>query len=79
MTGPILFSKHIPPRIEEVKVYFNQRGVSEEEAEEFFLFYDSKKWTSKKGNLFKSWKHIAYRWIETVVQKQPELFNRKIH
>jgi hypothetical protein len=74
-----LFTDKFPPRIEEVKIYFIQKGVSEREAEVFFLFYEKKQWTSKKGNIFKSWKNIAYKWIASVLQKEPFLFDRLIH
>jgi len=74
-----LITKKFPPRIEEVKVYFIQRGIPEKEAEDFFLFYEKKQWTSKNGNFFKSWKNIAYKWIGTVLRNKPVLFNRLIH
>ena len=74
-----LFTNDFPPRIEEVKIYFAQKGISEQEAEDFFLFYEKKHWTSKNGNFFKSWKNIAYKWIATVLQKEPFLFDRLVH
>lgn len=79
MDGNTPFTNHIPPRIEEVKVYFNQRGVKECEAEAFFLFYEAKNWTSKRGNYLKNWKTIAYHWIWSIFRKDCQLFNRHIH
>ena len=79
MSYQALFAKKIPPAIEEVKIYFLQRGIPEKEAEDFFLFYEKKKWTSKKGNFFKNWKNIAYKWIGTVLRNEPVLFDRLIH
>lgn len=79
MSYQSLFTRKIPPRIEEVKIYFLQRGIPEKEAEEFFLFYEKKLWTSKNGNFFKNWKNIAYKWVATVLRNKPVLFDRLIH
>lgn len=79
MNSTALFSTKIPPTIQEVKIYFNQKGISEKEAEEFFFFYEKKRWTSKNGNLFRSWKNIAYKWIAVILNQNPSLFNRQIH
>ena len=79
MNTIVLFSSKIPPKIEEVKVYFMQKGIPEKEAEVFFLFYEKKQWKSKKGNFFKNWKGIAYKWVASILINQPSLFNRQIH
>lgn len=68
----------MPPKVEEVIIYFTQRGASKTEAEEFFLFYDSKHWISKTGKYYKSWKSIAYKWVSAITKRKPELFDRKI-
>ncbi|OJW01070.1 MAG: hypothetical protein BGO52_06435 [Sphingobacteriales bacterium 44-61] len=67
------------PSIQEVKIYFDQKGMPECEANEFYQFYEKKHWTSKKGYFFKDWKQIAYRWIAKVVKSHPSLFDRQIH
>jgi hypothetical protein len=59
----LLFAHHIPPKIEDIKVYFSQKGVPEKEAEDFFHVYEHRHWTSKTGHFIKNWKAIAYRWI----------------
>ena len=41
-------SKIIPPTIEEVRIYFNQKGINYAEANDFFLFYESKKLDKQK-------------------------------
>lgn len=79
MENQSLFSKHIPPRIEDVKIYFSQKGMQDLEAEAFFIFYEKKGWKSKKGNYFRTWKNIAYQWIGTIVSNQPLLFDKRIH
>jgi len=74
-----LFTAIIPPHIEDVKIYFNQKGIPEIEAENFFLFYEKKQWKSKNGNYLKSWKNVAYSWIASMIGNNPSLFNRAIH
>ena len=64
----------IPPRIEEVKIYFSQKGVSGREIEDFFIFYEERQWTSK-GKSFKNWKSVAYRWIARIWKKDPLSFD----
>jgi len=59
MKDAVVFTPIMPPRVEEVKIYFNQKGMPEREAECFFLFYEKKLWKSRKGNFFRTWKHIA--------------------
>jgi len=70
---------NIPPTIEEVAIYFDQRGVSFCEAECFFLFYEKKGWKNKKGAFFKSWKNIAYQWVLSILKYEPWRFNKDIH
>jgi hypothetical protein len=71
-----IFEYPMPPRIEDVKIYFSQKGISEQEAEAFFHFYEKKQWTSKKGNFFTNWKCIAYKWIASVWKDTPLVFDK---
>jgi len=68
----------MPPSIQEVKMYFSQKGMPISEAETFFLFYEKKLWKSRRGNYFKNWKSIARRWIYSVIEEAPWLFNRRL-
>lgn len=77
MIDTSFFSKAMPPTIQDVKIYFSQKGMAEAEAETFFLFYEKKQWTSRKGRFFKSWKSIAFRWIASVLKDKPWLFDRR--
>jgi len=61
MEKQILFTNSMPPRIQDVKIYFSQKGVPDLEAEHFFLFYEKKQWQSKNGHFLKSWKNIAWK------------------
>lgn len=67
------------PSMEAVKIYFSQKGMNEQEAEHFFMFYQMKQWRSSKGNLLTNWKSLAHGWIMSAVRMQPHLFNRTIH
>ncbi|MFD2889009.1 hypothetical protein [Chitinophaga cymbidii] len=69
----------MPPSIDEVRIYFSQKGLSAAEAECFFFFYEKKGWKNKNGASFKKWKHIAYHWIADVFKYEPWRFNKDIH
>lgn len=71
-----LYASGLPPRIEEVKTYFNQKGLPEPEAEAFFHFYERKHWKSKRGTYFKSWKRVAFGWVVSVLSQQPSMLTR---
>lgn len=48
--------KFIPPTLDEVKVYFKEKGYSEVSAEKAFNYYDVAEWKDSKGNQVKNWK-----------------------
>ena len=75
-TEKTLYTDRMPPKIEEVKIYFSQKSVADAEAEAFFRFYERKLWTSKTGRYYTSWKCLAYRWIASLLKLKPWLFNR---
>jgi transcription elongation factor len=52
-----------PPTMEQVKVYFRDKGMNTMEAEHFFRLYQLKQWRTKKGQLIKQWKNAANSWI----------------
>ena len=79
MLKTALFTNGIPPRIEEVKIYFNQKGLPEPEAEAFFMHYEKRLWVNRKGNPYKEWKTVARREISSLLKEQPWLFNRAIN
>jgi len=74
-----LFSPTMPPTIQDIKIYFSQKGMPDQEADHFFLFYEKKLWKSKKGQPLKSWKNIARSWIMSVLSVKPWLFDKSIH
>lgn len=67
------------PTRKDVIIYFNQKGMPECEAENFYQFYAEKHWRTKNGIFLNKWKDFAYRWIAAIVQNQPLLFDRRTH
>lgn len=68
-----------PPTLEQVKIYFSQKGMNEREARDFFELYQLKQWRSKKGTMITAWKKAAHSWIFSALKAQPWLFNKNIH
>jgi hypothetical protein len=79
MQKPTIFTCIMQPSIQEVKIYFCQRGMPDLEADHFFEFYEKKQWKSKSGLFRKNWKNIARTWIMSVLIVKPWLFNKNIH
>lgn len=73
-----MFQGVTPPSMDNVKIYFSQKGLNELEAEHFFMFYQFKDWRSKKGTLLTNWKSLAHGWIMSAIRNNPTLFNRSI-
>jgi len=65
-----LFSPSMPPTIEEVRQHFTERGLTVLEAEIFFLFHEKRKWKSKAGRFYRTWKAPASRWIKDAMDEQ---------
>jgi hypothetical protein len=67
----LVFTRSVPPTIEEVIVYFNANGATAQEAETFFLLYEGRKWRSRNLQFLKNWKTPAFHWISSVIRHQP--------
>ncbi|MEO8173048.1 MAG: hypothetical protein ABI581_08190 [Sediminibacterium sp.] len=52
-----------PPTMEQVKQYFSQKGMDDQEAEHFFQLYQFRQWRNRKGEMIKRWKNAAHGWI----------------
>jgi hypothetical protein len=65
-----IFNRRMPPTIQDVKIYFIQKGISEPEAEIIFLFQEKRQWASRKGRSLLEWKRTARRWIATILLDQ---------
>lgn len=72
-------NKYSIPRIEEVIIYFTQRGLPIREAECFFLLHEKKAWKSRTGNYYKNWRNTAYQWITGILKDEPWRFDKDIH
>lgn len=55
--------RSVPPRFDHVRIYFLQKGQSEDKAMEFYDHYQSRKWRNRKGTLLSNWKATAWEWI----------------
>jgi hypothetical protein len=78
MTSKSVFSQQVPPAIQDVKIYFSQKGMPEAEAVAFFQFQEKRKWAASEGNSLSEWKTSARRWIDGVIQNRPWLFQRSL-
>lgn len=69
----------VPPRFEHVLIYFQQKGLPDKEARDFFLYYEAKNWCNSRGESYLRWKGIAHKWIVGVFVMQPSLYNRRLN
>ncbi len=65
----------ISPPLEHVKIYFNEKGASELEAEKFFNYYESLDWCTAAGNPITKWKAKARNWILNVSKFNPKQYS----
>ena len=54
---------NVPPPLEFVIIFFNQKKETFEEANSFYAFYHRNGWTTIEGNKVKSWKTKDNEWI----------------
>jgi hypothetical protein len=70
MIDQTIFNSYVPPTIQDVKTYFRNKGIAEEEAEIFFLLHEKRKWASRTGRSLQEWKSAARRWITTLTLQE---------
>ncbi|TLX75986.1 transcriptional regulator [Labilibacter sediminis] len=63
-------SKFTPPPLEHIKIYFQQKGHSETEAERFFNYYESNGWMVGGRSKMKDWKAAARNWMLNIPKFQ---------
>lgn len=56
------FGYEVPPLLETVYIYFNQKTHSGI-AESFFKYFENRGWKSTSGTSLKNWKVAASNWI----------------
>lgn len=52
-----------PPTMEEVRELFRSRGLSDDEAERFFYYYDAQDWVTSSGQKIKRLDSMVNRWL----------------
>lgn len=51
------------PSLNDVVIYFDQKGLVRKAAEAFFKTQQQRKWKTEKGLPIRSWKTVANNWI----------------
>ncbi|WP_198405698.1 hypothetical protein [Chitinophaga caeni] len=68
----------VPPSLQHVKIYFDQKGLPEKAAEGFFRYYQARKWKTEKGCPVRNWKVAATNWIWLHQQQRPMSIDIKV-
>lgn len=63
VTGIKGYGKGVPPQLLYVKIYFIQKGYSENEAERFYSHYQKASWRKVHNVPVNNWKVAASEWI----------------
>ncbi|GAB3655997.1 hypothetical protein GCM10028791_27550 [Echinicola sediminis] len=59
----VSFGRILPPKLEDIKSYFDEQAVPAAEAEVFFFYYQSLDWHSESGMPIHNWKEAAADWL----------------
>lgn len=76
------FGRNVPPSPEYVRIYFDQQGMTEQEADGFLGHYEANNWTYAGGQPIRDWKEEANKWIWEILSAQnwrrikPASFNK---
>lgn len=68
----------VPPSLQHVKIYFDQKGLTEKAAEDFYLHYKARKWKTEKGCPIRNWKVAAANWMWVQRQNKPLFIDIKV-
>lgn len=77
------FGRNVPPLPAHVHIYFDQQGMTKQEAEEFLQHHDANNWTYAGGQPVRDWKEEANKWIWEILSAQnwrrikPADFNKR--
>ena len=69
--GEINSSSTIPPPLEHVKIYFDEKNYPTVEAEKFFNYFESNGWLVGGRARMKDWKAAARNWILNIPKFAP--------
>ena len=61
-----------PTNLQHVKIYFNEKGASEIEAEKFFNYYEARGWLNNSNAPITNWKAAARNWILNIPKFNPK-------
>ena len=64
------FGKNVPPLAAHVYMYFDQQGMTEQEAGGFFQHYEGNEWRYAGGQPIRDWKEEANKWIWEILSAQ---------
>ncbi|MEJ7693492.1 hypothetical protein [Daejeonella sp.] len=64
------FGVDVPPVSAHVKIYFLQKGLTEPEAEAFFIAFNAVDWKTGSGKPIRNWKVLASDWIFDSIQRK---------
>lgn len=78
MMDQTIFTRQVPPTIQDVMTYFQEKGIPGQEAEAFFLVHEKRQWSTRKGKSLMEWKSAARRWIASVIRHGPRLFDQRL-
>ena len=67
---PTLKQEEPPPNIDEVVAICQGKGMTEQEAKDFFYYYDAQGWVTSSGQKIKRVDSMVNRWLTTGKQKQ---------
>jgi len=70
--------ENMPPLLEHVKIYFDQKGLPAKAAEGFYRYYKGRKWKTDKGCPIRNWKVTATNWIWMHQQQKPLTLDVKL-
>ncbi|HTN39350.1 MAG TPA: hypothetical protein VL053_19900 [Arachidicoccus sp.] len=54
----------VPPTLESVRIFFEQKGFTTKSANNFFRHYSSINWKTVRGFPVRNWKTTANSWID---------------
>ena len=64
------FGTEVPPLPAHVHIYFDQQGMTECEAGQFFQHYEANNWTYAGGQPIRDWKEEANKWMWEILSVQ---------
>lgn len=59
--------------LKDIEAYFNERGLSTVESEQFFNFYELRGWTNARCQKLSNWKLAAAAWVRSIQRQYPQL------